>query len=469
MAGSQSGPGDVAAALREVVAEHGPQALSRPAVISNLMKDVLPDDPRMARVVIAAAEEGIGDQLRDLLAQGLDAATAARLATARLTEATMFPPEACAWATGQIAVALGALTDADRTPTIVVPPDRGPAPRSDLARPAVTTAPWDSSPPSTAADRPSAQAPRDLTAGETSVTMLALVANDGDGTVTLIDLATGTECRAIQVGRRPRAIAITPDGATACVASYGDGAVTLIDNATATAVMRIVVGNGPQAITIAPDGATAYVANHTDGSITAISLPAGRPRALIRAVHGPRAIALDPAGATAYVLSDTRDTITPVSLVTGQAGRPVKVGTWAYAMAATPDGRIAYVASHSGITPVDLATGLPAPRIPAGGYQAIAITPDGATAYLAHRDHGSITPLNLATGRPGAPIIVGPGPQAIAITPDGGTAYVACKAGRDTLTPVSLATRKTGVPIRVGTNPVAIAIAAVIPSNPTRA
>lgn len=114
MAGGQSGPGDVAIALREVVAEHGPQALSRPAVISNLLKDLLPDDPRMARVVIAAAEERIGDQLSDLLAQGLDAATATRLAATRLAEATMFPPEACAWATSEIAVALGMLTEASK-------------------------------------------------------------------------------------------------------------------------------------------------------------------------------------------------------------------------------------------------------------------------------------------------------------------------------------------------------------------
>ena len=47
----------------------------------------------------------------------------------------------------------------------------------------------------------------------------------------------------------------------------------------------------------------------------------------------------------------------------------------------------------------------------------IAITPDGKTAYVANSADATVTPINLATGTPGAPISVGSYPQAIAITP----------------------------------------------------
>jgi YVTN family beta-propeller protein len=52
---------------------------------------------------------------------------------------------------------------------------------------------------------------------------------------------------------------------------------------------------------------------------------------------------------------------------------------------------------------------------------------------------------------------VGAGPTAIAITPDGRTAYVA-SFNSGTVTPISTATNKAGHAIRTGKTPVAIAI-----------
>jgi YVTN family beta-propeller protein len=56
---------------------------------------------------------------------------------------------------------------------------------------------------------------------------------------------------------------------------------------------------------------------------------------------------------------------------------------------------------------------------------AIAITPNGRTAYVANCDDDTVTPINLATGTPRPAIKVGINPDAIAITPNGRTAYVA--------------------------------------------
>ena len=50
-----------------------------------------------------------------------------------------------------------------------------------------------------------------------------------------------------------------------------------------------------------------------------------------------------------------------------------------------------------------------------------------------------MTPINTATGKPGKAIKVGGGRHAIAITPDGKTAYVA-NSGSGTVTPIRTAT-----------------------------
>lgn len=60
-----------------------------------------------------------------------------------------------------------------------------------------------------------------------------------------------------------------------------------------------------------------------------------------------------------------------------------------------------------------------------------------------------MTPIATATNAPGEPIEVGGGPWAIAITPDGKTAYV-INFHSHTVTPVATATNMPGTPITVG-------------------
>jgi hypothetical protein len=99
-----------------MVAEYGLEALSRPAVIANMLKDLLPESLGIARIVIAAAEDRVADALRERVAQGLDKVTAARLTASAFADATMLTLEACAWVVGAIAAALGL---ADRPATVV--------------------------------------------------------------------------------------------------------------------------------------------------------------------------------------------------------------------------------------------------------------------------------------------------------------------------------------------------------------
>src|SRR5215469_18342900 len=103
-------------ALRTIVTEHGPETLSRPAVLSNLLADLLPDAPRIARLMVAAAQDHIADELREHTSAGMDAATASRLAATVLADASLLPPEACAWVVGEFALALGLVSDNSAPP-----------------------------------------------------------------------------------------------------------------------------------------------------------------------------------------------------------------------------------------------------------------------------------------------------------------------------------------------------------------
>jgi serine/threonine-protein kinase len=178
------------------------------------------------------------------------------------------------------------------------------------------------------------------------------------------------------------------------------------------------------------------------------------------------------APATVYVASAGTGTVTPIDVATGHALASIRVGNGADAIAITPDRKTAYVASYGAngsghsVTPIDVATGRAGAPIKVGnGPDAIAITPDGKTAYVANYGNQdgngrTITPIDVVTGQAGAPIGVGEGPWAIAITPDGKTAFVANYGSNSgsTVTPVDVATGRAGSPIKVGDGPDGIAI-----------
>jgi DNA-binding beta-propeller fold protein YncE len=302
----------------------------------------------------------------------------------------------------------------------------------------------------------------------------AYVVSNGDGTVTPINLATGTPGTPIHVGNKPTTIAITLDGKTAYVTNSSDGTVTPINLATGTPGTPIHVGNKPTAIAITPDGATAYVVNNDDGTVTPINLATGTPGTPITVGNTPTAIAITPDGKTAYVTDNSGDTVTPINLATGTPGTPIHVGNGPSSIAIAPDGRTAYVTGNDDgtVTPISLPADSPGtpitvgnPTMPfVGSAYAIAIAPDGRTAYVlnnadepAHNFLGTVTPINLATGTLGTPITVGHTPYVIAITPDGRTAYVS-NGDDGTITPINLPTGIPGTPIHVGNTPDGIAI-----------
>jgi hypothetical protein len=97
------------AALNAIVTdpEHGVAALSSAQTMSNLLKDLLPDAPREKSILVAAAEAGLANTLRQHVDQGMDPDTAIRLTASSFSSTTPFTPEACSWVTGEIATALG--------------------------------------------------------------------------------------------------------------------------------------------------------------------------------------------------------------------------------------------------------------------------------------------------------------------------------------------------------------------------
>jgi YVTN family beta-propeller protein len=305
----------------------------------------------------------------------------------------------------------------------------------------------------------------------------AYVINSGGGTVTPIDLATSTPEKPIIISGEPTTMTIAPDGKTAYVGSgaatggaepTSEQTMTPIDLATNTAGKPIDLQWPPDALVITPDGKTAYIINgFPSRTLTPVDLATSRPGKPVTLSEAADAILMAPDG-KAYVAVQlaTGDGFMSVDLTTGRLGKPVKLGGQADAVAIAPDGKTAYVLTQPSktvitVTPINLRTvtagrpinvrAKPGLKSFFGQPLAIALTPRGTTAYVADGATSTVTPVDLATGTPGKPIILSgkPGADAIAISPDGTTAYVANQPS-STVTPIDLATGTPEKPINIG-------------------
>ncbi len=87
----------------------------------------------------------------------------------------------------------------------------------------------------------------------------------------------------------------------------------------------------------------------------------------------------------------------------------------------------------------------------------LALSADGATAYVTNGGSNSVSVVNLDTKQVVDTITVGTQPHGIVITPDGSTAYVANR-GSNTISVLDLATRQQTTTIPTGSSPVDVVL-----------
>jgi hypothetical protein len=100
---------EIRAAIKSIVDDpsYGRSTLSSSQQMSSLLKDLLPNSPRETSILVAAAEADVAGTLREHVAQGLALPAASALAARSFENSSSLTPEACSWAVGEMAVALG--------------------------------------------------------------------------------------------------------------------------------------------------------------------------------------------------------------------------------------------------------------------------------------------------------------------------------------------------------------------------
>src|SRR5277367_2910677 len=120
----------------------------------------------------------------------------------------------------------------------------------------------------------------------------AWAANAGDGTVSIIDTASGKVTQTFNARtKHSNRLKFTPDGKFALISDPATGELIVLDTATRTITKTLNVGRNPGGILIVPDGSRAYVALAGDNAVAVIDLHKLEITSSIETGQGPDGLA----------------------------------------------------------------------------------------------------------------------------------------------------------------------------------
>jgi DNA-binding beta-propeller fold protein YncE len=125
-----------------------------------------------------------------------------------------------------------------------------------------------------------------------------LTANQGADTVSLVDLKAGKVLDEQPCGRRPVAVACSPDGKWAAVSNLWSGNITFFEirSGSLKAAGTLAVGAFPRGLVFAPDGKTLYAAVGGADEVAVIDVPGRKVVHRWPAAREPRLLALSADG-----------------------------------------------------------------------------------------------------------------------------------------------------------------------------
>jgi YVTN family beta-propeller protein len=250
------------------------------------------------------------------------------------------------------------------------------------------------------------------------------VANHGDDTVSVIDVARHQVKKTIPVGKGPMQVMITPDGTQAYVPNEGDCTVSVIDTATFQIKKTFLLGASPHRVLFA--GTRAEILDQRNTSIATIDTvknrfievlpPPGGPNAVtlcnshqVFTVHvgrDPQKPSFRPDSKQVYVPNYTDGTVSVIDLgkfpqgMSPQVKETIKVGRGPMSVTFTPDSRQAYVPNREDdtISVIDTAQCVVKATIPVGNSPCdVKLNQDGSRARVIDAEGHMITVIDTST------------------------------------------------------------------------
>lgn len=250
---------------------------------------------------------------------------------------------------------------------------------------------------------------------------------DAKGQLLIFDTAafSAGPVKTIEVGTYPAHVVADAEGRRAFVTNGGDGTLSVVDLATDAVTATLPTGAGPHGQRISPDGKELYVANVTDGTVSVIDPIGLKELGRISVGAAPVQVGFTPDGSKVYVSLRDEDKVAVIDPAARQVLAKVDVGNGPIQVFSTPDSRFIYAANQGSeedpgetVSVIEAATNTNVATIrTAPGAHGVAISPDGALAFISNIYDGTVSVIDTKTNAVVANFAVGEGPNGITYLP----------------------------------------------------
>lgn len=286
----------------------------------------------------------------------------------------------------------------------------------------------------------------------------AYITNSGDGTVSVINVATNKVIATIPTGSGAVGVSVSPDGKWAYVANHYANSVSVINTLTNQIVSTI---NVPSAygVTVSADGSRLYVTESGPSKIAVINTSTD---AIIATINSSGvqiyAVCALPDGSRLYAINNNTNSVSVMDVASQAVVATINVGNNPIGAVMSPDGSRLYVANNSdaSISVISTVTNTVINIIHAvySPYY-LAISPDGKELYATNQYWNSVTIFDTSTGTliKGTSVVpVGQNPVGISVSPDGNWVFVSNFASNN-VSVISRATNTVVATVPVGGGP----------------
>jgi YVTN family beta-propeller protein len=274
----------------------------------------------------------------------------------------------------------------------------------------------------------------------------AYVSNEDDGTVTVIDTQRLAAIATIAVGKRPRGLVLSHDGARLYVAVSGlpkcpppipeekcaklprdlkvDG-VAVIDTATLKQTRMLKGVSDPERVEISRDGHSLFVTDEDAARLSVLDVVRGRVVATIPVGREPEGVRASPDGRWVLVTSETGNSVAIIDARTHALLHTVLVGKRPRDLAFTSDSRSAYVSGEAdaSVYRISLPSGAPATQLLQLREEArpmgLALDAARGRLYVSTGRGGTVAVISPPDGKLIGEVAVGARPWGLALIADG--------------------------------------------------
>ena len=169
----------------------------------------------------------------------------------------------------------------------------------------------------------------------------------GSTTVYIVDTQTRQVIQTVQVGFAPNAFEVHPDGRIIYISAFLGGTVSEVDMFTGTVLRTFTVGGTPQDMAVTRSGKRLYVANEA-GYLNEIDLQTGQQAPTIPLAGGGFGVGITPDENQAYVSIPSQGLVQIFNLQARRLAQTLAVGGEPRRLAFSQQGHIGAIANLRG-------------------------------------------------------------------------------------------------------------------------